>query len=117
MKISLQLEELAQFVASIIILVYLDVDIAWWLWPILFLAPDIGMIGYVVNPLVGSWTYNLFHMKSIALIITAFGFFTNNLAVLVSGVVLFGHSAMDRTMGYGLKYVHDFKHTHLGNLK
>jgi len=28
--------------------------------------------------------------------------------------VLYGHSSFDRLCGYGLKYVDDFKHTHLG---
>lgn len=114
MKVSLQLEELAQLGASIIALIYLDLDLSWWLWPILFLVPDIGMIGYLVNPKIGSWTYNLFHLKSVALLVTAMGFFTNNLSILVSGIILYGHSAMDRTLGYGLKYPDDFKHTHLG---
>ncbi|CAN0190130.1 unnamed protein product [Chrysoparadoxa australica] len=117
MKLSLQLEELAQFVVSIVVLNYLNVDISWWLWPILFLAPDIGMVGYLANTRVGSWTYNLFHHKLIVLVVLGVGFFLGNLYVLVAGVVLFGHSAMDRMLGFGLKYPDSFKHTHLGTMK
>ncbi|HAJ82706.1 MAG TPA: DUF4260 domain-containing protein, partial [Zunongwangia profunda] len=28
--------------------------------------------------------------------------------------ILFGHSAMDRIFGYGLKYEDNFKNTHMG---
>ena len=114
MKISLKLEELTQFIASIVVLTYLDVDISWWLWPVVFLAPDIGMRGYLANPKIGAWTYNILHYKSVALIVLAIGFYLGFEALTVAGVVLFGHAAMDRTLGYGLKYPDDFKHTHLG---
>ncbi len=116
MKLSLQLEELTQFIASIIILIYLDVDISWWLWPIVFLSPDIGMLGYLVNPGVGAWTYNFFHYKGVALIVLAFGFFLGIKVLIIAGVILLGHAAMDRALGYGLKYSDSFKHTHLGTM-
>jgi hypothetical protein len=32
----------------------------------------------------------------------------------LAGLILFGHSSMDRVMGYGLKYPDAFQHTHLG---
>ena len=114
MKISLKLEELTQFIASIVVLYYLEVGIVWWLWPIIFLSPDIGMIGYVVNTRVGAWTYNFFHFKSVAVIVIACGYFLPSMEMLVAGVILFGHAAMDRAMGFGLKYPDNFKHTHLG---
>ncbi len=114
MKISLQVEELTQFVAAIAVLAFLEVNVSWWLWPIIFLAPDIGMIGYLANPKIGSWTYNFFHFKSIALVVIAFGFFIESKELLVAGIVLFGHAAMDRMLGYGLKFPDSFKHTHLG---
>jgi hypothetical protein len=34
--------------------------------------------------------------------------------LLFAALVLYGHSSMDRMLGYGLKYADDFKHTHLG---
>jgi hypothetical protein len=32
----------------------------------------------------------------------------------ISGIILFGHSSMDRSLGYGLKLNEGFKYTHLG---
>jgi hypothetical protein len=34
----------------------------------------------------------------------------------LAGLILFGHSSMDRVLGYGLKYSDSFQHTHLGML-
>jgi len=33
-----------------------------------------------------------------------------------AGLILFGHSCMDRAMGYGLKYFSGFQDTHLGKI-
>ena len=114
MKQLLQTEELLQFLASIIALYFLPVHLYWWLWIVLFLLPDISMLGYLVNTRIGALSYNLFHHKGFALIIIAIGFFNNILWVEVAGIILFGHSSMDRILGYGLKYTDSFKHTHLG---
>jgi len=32
------------------------------------------------------------------------------------GIILFGHSSIDRVLGYGLKIKEGFKFTHLGSL-
>lgn len=112
MKTSLRIEELIQWI--ICYLVTLELDHSWWLFWALIITPDIGMIGYVISPKAGAFTYNLFHHKGIALLVVAFGYYTLNDWVLFAGILLYGHSAMDRFFGYGLKYSDDFKHTHLG---
>ncbi len=123
MKTRLRLEEGAQFLFCLAVLIMNDVP--WWAYPILVLGPDIGMLGYMVNTRTGAFTYNLLHHKGIAVIVYAIGVYINletlfdvasntgNLVTL-AGVILFGHSSMDRALGYGLKYGDDFKHTHLG---
>ena len=117
MKQVLQLEEIAQTALGIAALYYQPIHFSWWLWPILFLSPDIAMLGYVFNTRVGAFTYNLFHHKGIAIVVAAAGFFAGNQVAMFIGILLFAHSAFDRMMGYGLKYDDDFKHTHLGMLK
>ncbi len=85
----------------------------WHYW-VLFLTPDIGMLGYLFNSRVGAVLYNIFHHKGIALAFYGAGIFTNNDALQFIGLLLYGHSAFDRIFGYGLKYFDNFKHTHLG---
>ena len=117
MKNILRLEEAATFGFSIYLLTVIDLQFSWWIYILLYLAPDIGMIGYAVNNKVGAITYNAFHHKAVAVIVLVLGLIMNNDYLLLSGIILFGHSAMDRVFGYGLKYFGGFKNTHLGVLK
>ena len=114
MKSTLRLEELAMFLAGILVLNYLDVS--WWWYLLLLLGPDVSMLGYLAGSKVGAVVYNIFHHKGIAVIITMAGFYFNNDIVCFAGVVLFGHSSMDRFFGYGLKHFEGFKFTHLGQI-
>lgn len=108
----LKLEELGQFILSIIL--FGQLDYSWWIFPICILLPDLSMIGYLINTKTGAWLYNFFHHKLVAIIIVISGFWLNNSLLTLAGVILFGHSSMDRMFGYGLKFNDDFKSTHLG---
>ncbi len=114
MKSILKLEELALFVLGI--LVFSQLDIAWWWFPVLLLTPDIGMLGYVINTRLGAITYNLFHHRGIAVALLIAGFYLDHFGILLAGTILFSHIAFDRMLGYGLKYPDNFKNTHLGNI-
>ena len=110
----IKLEELAQFAATIVALYYVPVQFSWWAWILIFLLPDLGMIGYLMDPAVGGITYDLLHHKLIAIVIIGAGWYMGIPYLTIAGLVLYGHSSMDRMMGYGLKYLDAFKHTHLG---
>ena len=60
--------------------------------------------------------YNLFHHQGVAIIVIGIGWYTNQPYVLLAGIVLLGHSAMDRIFGYGLKHITGFLDTHLGKI-
>lgn len=108
----LKLEELGQFLLSIIL--FNQLDYSWWVYPALLLMPDLSMVGYLVNTRIGAMLYNLFHHKLVAIFILALGYWFNVSELTLAGIILFGHSAMDRIFGYGLKYPDNFKNTHLG---
>jgi len=114
MKNLLKLEELAQFLLIVFVLYYQPIQLHWWIWVPLFFAPDLGMLGYLVNPAVGAVTYNLVHHKAVAIIILAVSYFAHQPIGVVVGLIIYGHASFDRVMGYGLKYRDAFKHTHLG---
>ena len=113
MKKIVQAEELAMFGLAIF-LFYFQLDYAWWLFWALLLAPDLSMLGYAVNTKLGAFTYNLAHHKATAIIIWCSGIYFHDDTSMLAGLILFGHSSMDRVFGYGLKYPDAFKHTHLG---
>jgi hypothetical protein len=112
MKNLIRLEELFFFLFSIFL--FRTLDYAWWWYPVLLLAPDAGMIGYLVNPRVGALTYNLTHHKAIALTAYILGALTGSQLLQLVGVIVLGHSSLDRVLGYGLKHLDSFQHTHLG---
>lgn len=112
MKNILRLEELLQLLLAVFL--FNQLTYSWWVYLVFFLAPDLGMVGYLFNTKTGATLYNLFHHKGIAIALYLMGAYMNDQELLFAGTLLFGHSAFDRIFGYGLKYEDDFKHTHLG---
>jgi hypothetical protein len=112
MKNILRLEEAAQWALTIFL--SLQLPFAWWWYWVLFLTPDVSMIGYLINTKIGAFTYNIVHHKGIAVFVYGAGLFLSNYELQFTGLLLYGHSCMDRIFGYGLKYNDNFKNTHLG---
>jgi hypothetical protein len=108
----LKLEEAAMFVLSIYALALFHAN--WWVYLLILIAPDISFIGYAAGNKIGAFCYNLFHHKGVAIAIFLTGFILRDQWLQVIGIVVFGHSSMDRMLGYGLKLNEGFKYTHLG---
>ena len=117
MKTTLKLEEVAMTAIAIYFLTNFNLGLPLWLWIILFFAPDISMLGYLVDTKVGAFVYNLFHHKGLALAIAVAGYFFHTDVATSIGILLFAHASFDRIWGYGLKYEDSFKNTHLGSLE
>jgi len=114
MRELLRIEELA--LAALAVFLFRFLGYAWWWLAVLFLAPDVSMIGYAAGPKVGAFTYNLVHHKAVAVAVYIAGYFASSHPVQLAGVVMLAHSSADRVLGYGLKYTDSFKHTHLGTI-
>lgn len=71
------------------------------------------MMAYKFGSKTGAFVYNLFHHKGIAVIIYLLGASLFNSPLMLAGIIIFGHSSIDRLFGFGLKYGDSFKHTHL----
>ncbi len=69
MKRIIQLEEAAMLGISIYALYLLKVE--WWFYLLLLLGPDVTMLGYVAGNTTGAITYNLFHHKAVATILSS----------------------------------------------
>ena len=114
MKTTLKLEEIGMFLLGIYAFNLLNFE--WWWFPLLLLAPDIGMFGYAFGNKIGAFSYNLFHHKGMAVLIFFFGIYFKLETAQLIGIILFSHAAFDRILGYGLKYSEGFKFTHLGKI-
>ena len=114
MKRLLTLEEAGMFLLSVFL--FSQLDYKWWMFPACLLLPDLSMLGYLFNSKTGAWIYNIVHHKMVAVLVFGLGLVLNNPVIQFAGIILFGHSSMDRMFGYGLKYPDGFSNTHLGKI-
>jgi hypothetical protein len=100
MKTLIKLEELAQVLFSIYLFSLLPFP--WWVFPALILLPDISLIGLLAGKRVGAITYNLVHHKAVGLAAYMLGGLLGLPVLPLAGVLLFGHSSLDRVLGLHL---------------
>jgi hypothetical protein len=89
---------------------------SWWVFAILFLAPDLSFAAYLAGPKAGAVVYNAAHsyMAPMALMVTGFGMAAP--LTLSIAMIWLAHIGIDRALGYGLKYDAGFTFTHLGRI-
>ena len=109
----LRFESAAVFGACVIALIRLGCP--GWLAAVLALAPDLAMLGYLLNPRVGAISYNLAHFQMLAIALAAIGFFSSLPTLIFVGLIWLAHIEWDRALGYGLK-LSSFQNTHLGRI-
>lgn len=114
MKNLLKLEEFLLF--GLALFLFSQLDYGWGWYALLFLAPDLSMLGYLANPRLGASTYNLVHHKGLAVALYVLGALLATPWLMFAGTLLLGHSSLDRVFGYGLKYLDAFQNTHLGRI-
>lgn len=108
-----------EYVLAAIALVVFYISVggfAWYWLPISFLVFDISMIGYFVNNRVGALGYNIGHSMIGPTILMLIYILTENQISLFIALLWLFHIFVDRAMGYGLKHVTGFHHTHLGSI-
>ena len=91
---------------------------SWWIFAVLFLTPDLSMLGYLRGPRIGAAVYNFAHswVTAVVLFLLAWYFWGDNSLVLSLPFILGAHIGLDRAVGYGLKLATGFHDTHLGRI-
>lgn len=112
MNLLLKLEEGAIFLFCIFL--FSKLNFAWWWFPAFLLLPDIGMLGYIINPKIGAYTYNFTHFRLVAVLVALYAFTYGNDHWKFVAIIMFAHISFDRMLGYGLKHTDSFSNTHLG---
>jgi hypothetical protein len=102
--------------AAIACWLYSHTGNSWYLFAILFFAPDLAMLGYLFGPRVGAWCYNILHNYFFAMLLAAWSFTLGHILLFGIALIWCVHIAFDRVLGYGLKSPLSFKSTHLGTL-
>jgi len=81
---------------------------SWVSFGLLLFAPDVSALGYLAGPRAGATAYNLFHTYAVPAPLAAYGLLGGSQAAVSVALVWFAHIAMDRLVGYGLKYSTEF---------
>lgn len=110
----LRLEGLAALAAAATL--YAHAGASWRLFAVLFLVPDVGMLGYLAGPKVGAAAYNALHTYVGPFALAALGFGLASQTAVAVALVWAAHIGFDRALGYGLKFPTAFGDTHLGRV-
>lgn len=109
-----RLENLAVGIAAV--LAFHQVGGAWREFAILFLLPDLSMLGYLAGPSIGARLYNLAHTYIAPVSLAVLGWASGHGLWLQIALIWCAHIGVDRALGFGLKYASGFADTHLGRL-
>jgi hypothetical protein len=108
----LRLEGLA--VAAVSAVLYARTGASWWLFAVLWLTPDLSMLGYFAGPCWGARIYNAIHAYVTPITLALSALLLHQDGLLPFGLIWVNHIGVDRLLGYGLKYPAGFGWTHLG---
>jgi hypothetical protein len=97
-------------------LLYALWDGSWWVYAILFLAPDLSFAAYLAGPKAGAIVYNAAHSYLLPVALMTTGLAMASPLVLSIAMIWLAHIGIDRALGYGLKYQAGFAFTHLGRI-
>jgi hypothetical protein len=110
-SILLRTEGAALFALSVYF--YHLVGMGWGLFLLLFLWPDLFMLGYLRNVSLGASLYNLVHVEVFPVLLAGIAYAQHGVTLLGFALIWLAHIAVDRAFGFGLKYPTLFKDTHL----
>lgn len=88
----------------------------WWLFAILFFAPDLSFLAYLAGARVGAVVYNLVHTIAGPILLALAALFVPYEPAMAVALIWLAHCGFDRALGFGLKYQAGFGFTHLGQI-
>jgi uncharacterized protein DUF4260 len=112
-RVLLRLEAVAMLAAAVG--AYAGLGGRWPLFALLFLVPDLSLLGYLASARIGAAGYNAAHSLVGPAVLVAVGWAGGQLPLEI-GCIWVAHIGFDRMLGYGLKYATGFGDTHLGRI-
>ncbi len=101
------------FVLALSLYLYRTTGAHWGIFFLLFLWPDLSILGYLGSARLGARLYNLVHTYIFPLTLAGVSYYEDKARLLTFALIWFAHIGMDRALGFGLKYPTLFKDTHL----
>ena len=110
-KLLLQVEGVVVLIGACV--AYRELGGSWGQFALLFLAPDLLMVGYAFGLKIGARTYNAGHTYAAPFLLGLIVHRAHRPALFPLCLIWVAHIGFDRLLGYGLKYDSAFKDTHL----
>ncbi|MGC2212168.1 MAG: DUF4260 domain-containing protein, partial [Silvibacterium sp.] len=101
-RVWLRMEGLAVLVAAVFF--YRQMGARWLLFAVLFLAPDLSMLGYLAGSRIGAVAYNVAHSYVLPVSLLIAGVLSRRYMLAPYALIWIAHIGFDRVLGYGLKY-------------
>src|SRR5690606_14523225 len=98
------------------LLAYEQLGGSWAQFSVLFLLPDLALLGYLLNSRWGAWVYNTTHSTLGPAVLVLIGASGSASFWWPLAAVWLAHIGLDRALGYGLKHASGFADTHLGRI-
>lgn len=119
-ELRLQLRLEGAVFAAVALYLFATLDVSWWLFAALILAPDLSALGFLAGKATGARVYNIAHLWVWPALIALGGYLiyagepAGSPVLLAIGLIWAVHIGVDRALGYGLKQPASFELTHLG---
>ena len=101
-------------VVALVVVGAVALDFSWWWLLVLFLVFDLSALFYLANTRAGAAAYNAVHNYTVPALLFIAYVATESRGFAFVALAWAFHVAIDRALGYGLKFGDDFNHTHLG---
>jgi hypothetical protein len=101
-------------IVALTTILYARTGASWWIFVVLWLVPDLSMLGYLAGPFWGGRIYNAVHAYTLPATLALCALIVRNDALMPFALIWANHIAVDRLLGYGLKSPSRFGWTHLG---
>jgi Domain of unknown function (DUF4260) len=113
----LRLEALLVLVIALIC--YSGLRGSWLLFLVLFLVPDVSLLGYLAegNGRFAAMFYNAFHCYAVPLGVALIAWRLHWVVTERIAVIGVAHIALDRLIGFGLKYAQAANPTHMQSVR
>lgn len=109
----------ALLVLLLALICYSGLHGSWLLFLVLFLVPDVSLLGYLAegNGRVAATFYNALHCYAVPLGLALIAWRLNSSVTERITVIWVAHIALDRFIGFGLKYAQAANPTHMQSVR
>lgn len=90
-------------VLLVAMLLYRELGVAWWIFAVAFLAPDLVFLAYLAGARAGAAAYHAVHTYLWPALLFGVGLLAERAGVMAAGLIWLAHIGVDRAVGVGPK--------------